>query len=401
MGCLRQGEDIEMNKKHLLFISLFLLIGFLTGHAENKYIAELQPDFDSLVTSGIKQIYNIKFSEAKSTFDLLSVKYPDHPAGKFFLAMIDWWKILLDPDSEQYDDLFIKKLDGVINQCDKILDKDPNNFEALFFKGGALGFRGRLHSFRESWLKAASDAKEAMPMLGDAYKVKPQNIDLRFGFGIYDYYAEVIPGKYPFIKPLMFFLPKGDKEKGIKELNYAADKGKFTKYEARYFLMSIYYNYENNPYKADEYADELIKDFPDNPVFERWKGRIMAKEGNNLVAATYFSDILEKANGNMPGYNYPSVRREASYYVGLHLKNVGKLDSAKYYFNTCAKLSKQLDKDEESGFLINSYLYLGMINDLQGKREDAISDYKLLLDMKNYGKSHELAKEYLKTPYKN
>ncbi len=389
-----------MKEKLSLYIYILLLTSLSTVYAQNKNLSNRPAGFDSIVTSGIKQIYNIKFPEAKATFDLLSAKFPNNPAGKFFLAMIDWWKILLNSDSEQYDDIFINKLDSVIDLCDKISDNDPNNFDALFFKGGALGFRGRLHSFRESWLKAADDAKDAMPLVGEAYKVDPNNVDLRLGFGIYDYYAAVIPDKYPFIKPLMFFLPKGDKEKGIKELNYAAEKGEFTKYEARYFLMSIYYDYENNPYKADEYADELIKDFPDNPVFERWKGRIMAKEGNNLMAASYFSDILQKANRRMPGYNFPSVKREASYYVGLHLKNVDKLDSAKYYFNTCAELSKQLDKDKQSGFLINSYLYLGMINDLQGKRQDAINDYKLLLDMKNYGKSHELANEYLKTPYK-
>lgn len=388
-------------RNFFFFIYILLLVSFSAVKAQDKYPVNRHTVFDSLVTSGIKQIYNIKFSEATSTFNLLYKKYPDDPAAKFFLAMIDWWKILLNSDSEQYDDIFINKLDKVIDQCDKILDKNPNNFDALFFKGGALGFRGRLHSFRESWLKAASDAKDAMPLVGEAYKVNPNDVDLRLGFGIYDYYAAIIPDKYPFIKPLMFFLPKGDKEKGIKELKYAADKGEFTKYEARYFLMSIYYNYENNPYEADKYADELINDFPDNPVFERWKGRIMAKEGNNLMAASYFSDILQKANRNMPGYNLPSVRREASYYVGLHLKNAGKLDSARYYFNMCAELTKELDKDKQSGFLINSYLYLGMINDLQGKREDAINDYKSVLDMRDYGNSHKLANEYLKTPYKN
>ena len=34
-----------------------------------------------------------------------------------------------------------------------------------------------------------------------------------------------------------------------------------------------------------------------------------------------------------------------------------------------ANLSKQIDKNEESGFFINSYLYLGMINDQLGMIE--------------------------------
>ena len=104
---------------------------------------------------------------------------------------------------------------------------------------------------------------------------------------------------------------------------------------------------------------------------------------------------------NFPGYNILNAKREATYYIGVQYKNLKQLDSAKYYFNECAQLSKQIEKGkEESGFLINSYLYLGMLNDLQGNRDKAVNYYKELLDMREYGKSHSLAKSYLDSPYK-
>ena len=112
-----------------IFIIVFL-ISISSAFAQNA-------KFDSLVMAGIHQIYNIKFQKAGSTFRLLIADYPDHPAGRFFLAMIDWWKILLDPDSETYDDIFFQKIEDVIYQCDQILKKDPDNVAALFFKGGA------------------------------------------------------------------------------------------------------------------------------------------------------------------------------------------------------------------------------------------------------------------------
>jgi hypothetical protein len=64
--------------------------------------------YDSVVTTGIKQIYNIKFTEAEKTFRSLIADYPDKPAGRFFLAMVDWWKILINPDNESYDDIFFQ-----------------------------------------------------------------------------------------------------------------------------------------------------------------------------------------------------------------------------------------------------------------------------------------------------
>jgi hypothetical protein len=72
-------------------------------------------DFDSRVNEGIKQIYNIKFTEAEKTFRSVMADYPEHPAGRFFLAMIDWWKILLDQDNESYDEIFSKLEDVFIS----------------------------------------------------------------------------------------------------------------------------------------------------------------------------------------------------------------------------------------------------------------------------------------------
>jgi len=356
--------------------------------------------FDSTVISGIKQIYNIKFKDAEVTFKGLIADNPNRPEGRFFLAMIDWWKILLDPDNESYDDIFFQKLEDVIYQCNDILKKDPDNEEALFFKGGSIGFRARLRAYRESWLKAANDGRLALPIVEKAAKLNPNNVDVQLGFGIYDYYAAVIPNDYPVIKPLMIFFPPGNKNKGLDELTEVATKGKFAKYEARYFLTTLYFSYENDPYKADEWCKKLTTEFPDNPVFERWRGRIAAKMGDYYTANLIFTDVLNKSEKNYPGYNTLSSKREATYYIGYQYKILNKLDSAKTYFNICADISSQIDKKEASGFLINSYLYIGMIDDQQGNRNDAINYYKKLLDLREYGNSHTLAEEYLKSPYK-
>jgi tetratricopeptide (TPR) repeat protein len=374
--------------KYCLF--LFLIISF-----------EVKPEgvhFDSLVQTGIKQIYNIKFSEAETTFRRLIADYPDHPAGRFFLAMIDWWWILLDLDSEEYDEIFFQKLEDVIFQCDQLLKKNPENVDALFFKGGAIGFRGRLRAYRESWLKAADDGREALPIVERAANLNPDNLDVLLGFGIYNYYADVIPNEYPLLKPLMLFFPKGDKLKGIEQLNNTAGNGKYAKYEARYFLMTLYYSYENNPFKAFEYAEALTEEFPDNPTFQRWKGRIAAKKGDFVLASKIFQNVLDKGKAGYPGFSYSKTEREAVYYVAFQHYNQGQLDSAYYYFKQCEEISRKVDAKGESGFLINAVLYLGMINDRIGNREDAVDNYRKVLKMKEYGSSHKLAKSYLETP---
>lgn len=371
-------------------IVFILFSGFISAQGNS---------YDSLVTKGIRQIYDIKFSDAETTFRVLMADFPDRPAGRFFLAMIDWWRILLNPDDESHDEIFFDKLEDVIYQCDQILDKNPDDVDALFFKGGSIGFRARLRSLRESWLKAADDGREALPIVQRASTLDPKNVDVQLGFGIYDYYASVIPNEYPMLKPLMIFFPPADKDKGIKELINTAENGKYAKYEARYFLMTLYYDYENDIYKAAQYAQMLNNEFPDNPVFERWTGRIKARNGDYSGSAQIFEEVLKKADSGYMGYNTTAAKREATYYIALEYKNTFDLDSSENYFNQCIEYSKEIDKDEESGFWINSVLYLGMLNDQMGKRDKALEYYNQILDMKEYGGSRSLAKKYIAAPY--
>ena len=168
--------------KRLLFI-LILIVSAISAQEQR---------LDSLIERGIHQIYSIEFEEAEETFATIRADYPEHPAGKFFDAMIVWWRILLDLRSEIYDDLLRDKLELVIDQCDDILDKDETNVDAIFFKGGALGYRGRLSSLRKNWFDAAADGKDALPLVFFAYELDSTNTDVILGFGIYNYFAEII-----------------------------------------------------------------------------------------------------------------------------------------------------------------------------------------------------------------
>jgi len=376
-------------------ITLSILI-FILFFQINSY--SKKPTYDSLVTAGINQIYSIKFNEADKTFQLLKKGYPKHPASRFFFAMIDWWKIILSEENEEQDDLFYDKIDETVDFCDEILDDDPNNVDALFFKGGAIGFRGRLRVMRESWFKAANDGREALPLVDLAYELDPNNVDVKLGFGIYNYLAAVIPEKYPVVKPVMIFFPSGDKELGMKQLKEAASSGKYSKYEARYILVTFFYYFENDMNSAKIYAQQLVESFPNNPVFERWRGRIAAREKETALVDSIFKDVLTKADKNFEGYNTPMIRREANYYLGYNLKNDGDLNSALQYFKKCIDESKKIDEEgEESGFQINATLYSGTIFQTWGNNKEAKKYYEKVLDLRDFRNSHKNANSYLES----
>ena len=375
--------------KFISLLFLALLIFFQTNIYPQK------PNYDSLVKAGINQIYSIKFTEAEKTFLTLQKEYQKHPAGKFFFAMIDWWRIILSEENEEQDERFYEKIEETVDFCDEILENDPNNVDALFFKGGAIGFRGRLRVMRESWLGAADDGREALPLVELAHKLDPDNVDVKLGFGIYNYLAAVIPEKYPIVKPVMMFFPTGDKELGLKQLKEAASVGKYSKYEAKYILVTFFYYFENDANSAELYTKQLIELFPNNPVFERWRGRIAARKSEWVVVDSIFNDVLKKADKNLEGYNTPMVRRETNYYIANILRNEGKLTEAFAYYKKCIDESKKIDTEKESGFRINATLYSGTIMESRGKYDEAKKYYDAVLDMREFQNSHTLAETYL------
>lgn len=374
-------------KKALLFQTIVLL-SFAYG----------QNEYDSLINRGIKQIYNIKFENASQTFNTLKKHYPEKPAGVFMEAMTLWWEIMLDLQKDEMDDLFYDKIDEVVDFCDGILDENELDSDALFFKGGALGFRGLLNSIRQNWFEAAGDGADALPLVNKVYEIDSTNIDVRLGFGIYNYFAAALPEKYPVAKPLLFFIPEGDKEQGIADLKQVSENGKYTSIEARFTLGKIFYLYEKKYDTAISYFKNLHREFPDNPVFERYFGRsLLSKYGYG--SDSVFTRILEKHEIGKTGYT-SFMAREAHYYVGMKYKNNHLPEMAMTHFNKCAEISRKIDTEEESGFWINSLLYAGMMNDVLNNREKAVSLYEEVLDKRDYKKAQEKAEKYIEKPYK-
>ncbi len=380
--------------KTKIFFSVLLLVTLRISAQNYNWVRH-----DSLVKAGVNQIYGIEFDKAEKTFDIVTKEYSTHPSGKFFKAMITWWRILLDLDNESLDEKFFNQLEECINMCDEILDKNDKNVDAMFFKGGSLGFRGQLRAIRESWFKAALDGKEGLSLVFKSYEVNPKNVDVQLGFGIYHYYAEVIPQKYSAVKPFMIFFPKGDKNRGIKELENVAWNGRYTRIESRSFLQKLLFQFEENMEESRKWGKILLNDFPNNPYFQRYYGLTFVKENNYSEAIKTFRDIYIKAKHGMPGYN-KRFEREATYYLGMDFKLKEKADSALVYFEKSERLSRELDKENESGFLINTVFYLGMLYDQMGKRDKAIKYYNETLQLRDRNDSHKLAEQYLKTPFK-
>ena len=354
--------------------------------------------FESIARKGIDRVYNLEFTEGEEAFKTLVRMNPSHPAGPFFLAMVQWWKIMIDIDDERHDREFLTALDRVADMCDSLLKENPNDVTAIFFKGGAVGFQGRLKFHRGDYLGAANAGRKALPLVQDASALDPENYDILLGTGIYNYYAEVIPEEYPFVKPLVLFIPPGDRRKGIEQLTLASQKGLYASTEAAYFLLQIYYFYEKDYGRALDIAERLHARYPNNMVFHRYLGRCEVSMNNWALAQEAFASIAERAHRGMPGYG-AGVEREAEYYLGVAALGRRQYDEALGHLYRCDELSRDLDRQEPSGFMTMANLKIGMIFDCQSKRTLALEQYRKVRALKDYQDAHAQAEQFMKVPF--
>lgn len=378
-------------------VTLLVLL-YASASAANAQWVLMKSDGDTILQRGIDHIYNVEFDRAHEDFKQVIALYPKHPAGYFLDAMVEWWRIKLDRQNSSADQVFLKKIEKVILVCDQLLESEPGNITALFFKGGALGFRGRYHATRENYFSAVDDGRIALEILGECQKIAPGNHDIMLGTGLYNFYAIAIPEKFPALSTLMAFFPRGDKSLGLAQLKAAARHSKYAANEAKVVLFEAYYDFEKNPLAAMEFASELHKKYPMNPAFQSYYGRCLVPLGPLDSMEACWRNILLQYMDHKPGYD-KRLAREALYYIGVARMMNRDHEMALKYLYKCDEACRVLDEDP-SGYMVKTNLKVGQIYDLQGKRDLAIKQYKKVLDWDDVGGSQAEAQRYLQSAYK-
>ncbi|MBS1518504.1 MAG: hypothetical protein JSS91_10505 [Bacteroidetes bacterium] len=381
---------MKINFHKILLLPLLLILSGISPAQTN----------DETILKGIDYVYHLKFDSADAEFNKVIAAEPKNPAGYFFLTMVDWWRINIEKENDKLDDDFDKKVEKVIEICEARLDRNENDDMALFYKGGALGYRGLVHSIRESWLKAAEDGREALNLLQKAHEINKDNKEVIFGVGLYNYFADYIPERYPVVKPLMIIFPKGDKLKGLSQIKETSIDSKYAKTEARFVLAYLNLIYEKNYQETEFYAKSLHEEYPENPIFEKYLYNSYAGLGKWTEALEGWKRITEKNDSGVAGFTGKYLKREANYYTALSYAKLNRLLESEKYINTAEEMTKELDKDNEHTFTAFIYLLQGMLNDVKGNRETAKLYYEKVLAMKDFQNSHQEAEKLLNEPFK-
>lgn len=389
--------------KKVIFVFIFLISSISSINAQDiSDIAPMDSSYSLLMnifvqveaTQAINDMYNFRFDQSLRHFIYLKKKYGWHPLPYFLMGLNYWWRIVPDFKNEEFDQTFYAYMDTALVLA-KRMHEEVNPIEGAFFLAATHAFKGRLHSERREYSKAAFASKNALKYLDECKGLGNENPELLFGDALFNYYAAWIPENYPFLKPIMLMFPKGDKKEGIAQLKEVARNAFYTRTEAQYYLMRISYFEENDLQTSLQVAEYLHTTYPGNAYFHRFYARLLYQTSDYTKAQLESEDILDKIEAQAPGYESNSGRY-AAFFLG-HISELKlKTEDAKKYFNMAIEFAKD-SGTEEKGYNVFSVLHLGKLAMKEGDDERAkeyFKQVKKLTDRKS--SAGKQAKRYLK-----
>jgi hypothetical protein len=211
-------------------------------------------------------------------------------------TVVLWWEIQLDPNNRRLDKNLESAANTAIEAAERWTRREPQRAEAWFYLAGAHAPLEQWRILRGQKLAAARDGIGLKNALDKTLALDPSLQDAYFGIGLYHYYAAVAPAALKMLRWLLF-LPGGDREGGLREMQRAREQGVLLRAEADFQLHWLYLWYEHQPERALELLRQLDAKYPSNPIFLQRVAEVQRNYfHDHRASAGTWQTLLDRAN---------------------------------------------------------------------------------------------------------
>jgi hypothetical protein len=328
----------------ILFVCFFTLVFPCNGQILKDSVTV------QLLRKGVDYIYNLQFDEARDIYRSVFSKYPDQPILYVYKGLITYWENFpITPNSPQKESFENEMLRAI-----ELIEEKPDNETDPEMLLGNIGARGLLLLFyadNDLTRDVISMASSTYKCVKAAFKHTQTYADFYFITGLYNYYREAYPEVHPVYKPIALLFPKGDKMKGLKELQIASKNAIVLKAEAFSFLSGIYISFENNFQQAYNYSKALHDLYPKNQNY-------LAMYIKNLILVKKYTEADHLIKSNKDKYNNRFFQAQISVLSGILLEKYHKNKVQAQYFYE--KGIKEIEPFGTFGSEYAAYAYYGL-----------------------------------------
>jgi hypothetical protein len=259
---------------------------------------------DAAARAALGLVYDGDFHGAEAGLCALAREHPDDPVLPYLQALAREWRLEQDPESRAGDAEALALADRALALAGARLARDPADGRALLARGGAHGVKSRLHLFRWEKGPASREAVRMREALVTARAAGTEGLDLDFGLGLYDYYADTLPRFFRLVA-FVLRIPGGDRERGIEEVARVARGGSlFHDDEARVQMYDIHSYFERKPDRALPWIREMWRRHPGWPIWGLKLAQLLGEPmGLWAQSAAVAREIVDTADaGRHPNY---------------------------------------------------------------------------------------------------
>jgi tetratricopeptide (TPR) repeat protein len=397
-----------------MYFRLAVCLAFLLLPALKCTASRAFPIEDPLKNPGFVHFYNLEYDQALADFEQQEKSHPGDPAVYNDIAQTVLFKEMFRdgaleselvtgtnpflrrpkmqisaPDKNQFN----SSINRAIELSRARLKADPNDIAALYAQVVAHGLRANyLFLVEKAWLDALHEATEARKADDKILALRPNFVDAHLASGMSEYIVGCLPLYLRVLGKLRGF--QGDKEDGIRQLEWVSKSGTLCRYDADILLAAIYRR-EHRPKKAVVLLKELVNIFPRNYLFRFEQVQMYSDLGDKRSALQVLAQIESLRRSGAPGY--ASLQPERIQYAkGNLLFWYGDLDPALADLKQVTEKARELDLSTA----VMAWLRLGQLYDLKGDRAQAIQAYRETLKTAPRSAPALEAEGYISTPYR-
>jgi hypothetical protein len=380
---------------------------------------------DGLRAAGFEALYNLDYEGARRQFKEIVRLFPEHPAGPQFLAATLWTQTLNESrrlqsslySSESFynnksedavDPRTVEQFRELTRQAAQLakarLKANPRDVEALYFLGATEGLKAAFAAaVQRSFMSALRDGSSSVDRHRDVIKLDPTYRDAELTIGLYDYVAGTLPLPIKLLASIGGV--RGSKKRGLLTLERVAKEGRFARDDAKSLLL-VLYKREKRYGDSLAISRELGAKYPRNYLYKLETADALLAQasldrqtGNSTAAAsaerealaTYEALLQDRAVREVAARSLDLIH----FRYGDALFTAGRFDIAAKEFLAAAAVN-----GGEPTLATLARLRAAQSLDLAGKRNEALIQYRSVLQRPAVENSHEEAKRGLREPYK-
>src|SRR5262245_22517566 len=282
--------------------------------------AALPQDVVELRREGNEALYNMDYGTARTKFEEIKKRVPNHPAGDLYVATVIWLEHLnksrrlqtslyknessfyagadkANEDSEgdavdpAVDRAFRDRMALARTKALALVTRNKNDSDAQYFLGAYYGvMAGYEASTARKFYSAMRNGSRSVDAHEKTVKLDPNYTDAYLSLGMYDYIVGSLPFMYKALAAVVG--ARGNKQRGITRLKGVVEKETATADDARVMLLAIYQN-EKRYEDALALLDQLSAKYQRSYLvkLERAYTLVSLKRSDDAYAA--FEDLLK------------------------------------------------------------------------------------------------------------